>query len=70
MPAIAGCPVRSDMELSTIFSKKTLLPRLRRFLQLQQLLVFIGVVFYALFAALKMPVSFVTMMLSIAPSAL
>lgn len=59
MPAIAGCPVRSDMELSTIF-----------FLQLQQLLVFIGVVFYALFAALKMPVSFVTMMLSIAPSAL
>ena len=50
------------MELSTIFSKKSLLPRLRRFLQLQQLLVFIGVVFYALFAALKIPVSFVTMM--------
>jgi phosphoserine phosphatase RsbU/P len=50
------------MELSTVFSKKTLLPRLRRFLQQQQLLVFIGVVFYALFAALKIPVSFVTMM--------
>jgi sigma-B regulation protein RsbU (phosphoserine phosphatase) len=48
--------------LSTIFSKKTLLPRLRHFLQLQQLLVFIGVVFYALFAALKIPLSFVTMM--------
>jgi sigma-B regulation protein RsbU (phosphoserine phosphatase) len=50
------------MRLSTIFSKETLLPRLRRFLQQQQLLVFIGVVFYALFAALKIPVSFVTMM--------
>ena len=35
------------MELSTIFSKKTLLPRLRRFLLKQQLLVFIGVVIYA-----------------------
>jgi phosphoserine phosphatase RsbU/P len=50
------------MELSTIFSKKTLLPRLRRFLLKQQLLVFIGVVIYAFFAALKMEAPFVVMM--------
>jgi phosphoserine phosphatase RsbU/P len=50
------------MELSAIFSKKTLLPRLRRFLQKQQLLVFIGVIIYAFFAALKMEAPFVVMM--------
>jgi len=53
------------MELSTIFSKKTLLPFLRRFLQRQQLLVFIGVIIYALFAALKTQPPFVVMMVII-----
>lgn len=53
------------MELSTIFSKKNLLPRLRSFLQQQQLLVFIGVILYALFAALKLPISFVVLMVMV-----
>jgi sigma-B regulation protein RsbU (phosphoserine phosphatase) len=53
------------VELSTIFSKKTLLPRLRVFLQQQQLLVFIGVIIYALFAALKIPFSFVVLMVMV-----
>jgi len=50
------------VELSTVFSKKTLLPRLRGFLLKQQLLVFIGVVIYAFFVALKMEAPFVVMM--------
>ncbi|HKV60809.1 MAG TPA: SpoIIE family protein phosphatase [Candidatus Acidoferrum sp.] len=53
------------MELATIFSRKVLLPRLRRFLQQQQLLVFIGVIIYALFAALKISLSFVLLMVMI-----
>jgi sigma-B regulation protein RsbU (phosphoserine phosphatase) len=53
------------VELSAIFSKETLLPRLRRFLQHQQLLVFIGVIIYALFAALKVELPFVVMMVII-----
>ena len=53
------------MELSAVFSKKTLLPRLRHFLRRQQILVFIGVVIYALFAALKMQAPFMVMMVVI-----
>jgi sigma-B regulation protein RsbU (phosphoserine phosphatase) len=45
-----------------MFSEETLLPRLRRFLQHQQLIVFIGVILYAFFAALKINFSFVVMM--------
>lgn len=50
------------MGFSTFFSKQTLLPRLRRVLQYEQLIVFIGVILYALLAALKIPLSFVVMM--------
>ena len=50
------------MQLAAIFSKKTLFPRLRHFLQRQQLLVFIGVIIYAFFAAIKMQPPFVVMM--------
>lgn len=50
------------MELSTIFSRETLFPRLRRFVQHQQLIVFIGVMFYAFFAALRINFPFVVMM--------
>lgn len=45
-----------------MFSKETLLPRLRRFVQHQQLIVFIGVMLYAFFAALRINFPFVVMM--------
>jgi len=45
-----------------MFSKETLFPRLRRFLQHQQLIVFIGVMLYAFFAALRINFPFVVMM--------
>jgi hypothetical protein len=45
------------VELSTVFSKETLLSRLGRFLQYEQMIVFIGVILYALFAALKISLS-------------
>ncbi len=50
------------MGFSTFFSKKTLLPRLRRVLQYEQTIVFIGVIIYAIFAALKISLSFVVLM--------
>jgi sigma-B regulation protein RsbU (phosphoserine phosphatase) len=45
-----------------MFSKETLFPRLRRFVQHQQLIVFIGVMLYAFFAALRINFPFVVMM--------
>ena len=53
------------MDLSTIFSKKTIWPRVRRILEYEQLIVFIGVILYALLAALKIPLSFVVMMVMV-----
>lgn len=50
------------MEFSSMFSKETLFPRLRRFVQHQQLIVFIGVMLYAFFAALRINFPFVVMM--------
>jgi phosphoserine phosphatase RsbU/P len=50
------------VQLTTMFSKETLLPRLRRFAQHQQLIVFIGVILYAFFATLKVNLSFVMLM--------
>lgn len=45
-----------------MFSKETLFPRLRRFVQHQQLIVFIGVILYAFFATLKINFPFMVMM--------
>jgi phosphoserine phosphatase RsbU/P len=53
------------VKLSMIFSKNTLLPLLRELLQRQQLLVFVGVILYALFAALRIPLSFVMLMVMV-----
>lgn len=53
------------MNISSFFSKETLVPWLRQFLQRQQLFVFIGVIIYALFAALKQPISFAVVMVII-----
>jgi sigma-B regulation protein RsbU (phosphoserine phosphatase) len=50
------------VEFSSMFSKETLFPRLRRFVQHQQLIVFIGVMLYAFFAALRINFPFVVMM--------
>jgi sigma-B regulation protein RsbU (phosphoserine phosphatase) len=47
---------------SKIFSKQNVLPGLRRVLQYEQMIVFVGVILYALFAALKIPISFVVLM--------